>query len=194
MNRPLKTSVVRIFLAVLVIGLALFARWILSLSSLSLIPFDFLTGRAVTASLEYDPRKSPLPLTCASGRRIYHSWIRYYSFQADFRDVCKAADTELLALGFRVRTYSAEGCRHRIYTINEAALRETVAIIEGQRFVGPQNGQLHQSSIAEACKRERRDGWVTVRIERDRLPLWPPRYLLYRLKSRLQAASQQMFN
>ena len=188
MKRPLKISVVGIFLTVLVVGLALLSLWISSLSSLSLIPFDFLSGRAVTACIEYDPRKSPFPITCASGAPIYHSWIQYYSFEANFSDVCKAADAELLALGFRARTYSTEGYKDRIYTLNEATSLKTVIIFERQRFVGTQSAQLQQSSIAGTYRRERRNGWVTVRIERDRLPLWPPRYLLYRLKRLIQAA------
>jgi hypothetical protein len=194
MKRSLKISAFGIFLVVFVVGLALLGLWISSLSSLSLMPFDFLNGRVITASLEYDPRKSPLPITCASGTPIYHSWIQYYSFEADFSDICKAADAELLALGFRACTHSTEGYKDRIYTLNKAALTKTVIIFERLRFVGPQSAQLQQSSIAGTYRRERRDGWVTVRIERDRLPLWPPRYLLYRLKSRLQVAKWRMFN
>jgi hypothetical protein len=159
-----------------------------------LMSLDFLNGRAITASIESDPRKSPLAVTAASGAPIYHSWIQYYSFEADFSDLCKAADAELLALGFRARTHSTEGYKYRIYIINEATSRKTVIIFERQRFVGTQNAQLRQSSIAETYRRERRDGWVTVRIERNRLPLWLPRYLLYRLKRRLQAVSRQIVN
>jgi hypothetical protein len=194
MNRPLKISVVGIFLTVFVVGLALLGLWISSLRSLPLLPLDFLKGRAVTACIEYDPRKSPLTITCASGAPAYHSWIQYYSFEADFSDICKAADDELLALGFTARTYSTEGYRDRIYTLNEAALAKTVIIFQRQRLVGPQSAQLQQSSIAGTYRREHKDGWITVRISRSRLPLWPPRYLLYRLKRLLQAASRQVAN
>ena len=174
---------------VLVVGLALLGLWILSRRSPPLMSFDFLNGRAVTARIESDPRKSPF-----ASIHQYYSWIQYYSFQADFSDVCKAADAELLALGFNTHTHSIEGYKYRTYVLNEAASGKTVIIFDRQRFVGPPSVQLPNSSIAEAYRRERRDGWVTVKIERGRIPLWPPRYLLYRLKRRLQAASRQMVN
>jgi hypothetical protein len=177
-------------LTVLVVGLTLLGLWISSLGPMPLMSLDFLNGRTITASIEFDPRKSPFPVTCASGAPIYHSWIQYYSFEADFSDVCKAADTELLALGFRAHTHSTKGYKYRTYMLSKATSVKTVIISERQRFVGPQSAQLLKFSISETYRRERRDGWVTVRIERDRLPLWPPRYLLYRLKRRLQAASQ----
>jgi len=190
MKKPLKISVVGIFLTVFVVGLVLLGLWISSVGFPPLVSFDFLNNRAVTASIEFDPRKSPFPVTCASGAPIYHSWIQYYSFEADFSDVCKATDAELLALGFKARTRSTEGYKSRIYMIDKATSVKTVIISERQRFVGPQSAQLLKFSIAETYRRERIDGWVTVRIARNRLPLWPPRYLLYRLKRRLQAASQ----
>jgi len=191
MKRSLKIFTVGIFLTVLVVGLVLFRLWISSFRPPSLISLDFLYGRAITASIESDPRKSPLAVTAASGAPIYHSWIQYYSFEADFSDLCKAADAELLTLGFRARTRSTDGYKYRIYIIDEATSSRTVIIFERQRVVGTQNAQLQQSSIARTYRRERRDGWVTVRIERDRLPFWPPRYLLYRLKRYLQAAGWQ---
>jgi hypothetical protein len=190
MKMFLKIFAVGIFLTVLVVGLVLLELWISSVGFPPLVSFDFLKNRAVTASIEFDPHKSPFPVTCASGAPIYHSWIQYYSFEADFSDVCKAADAELLALGFRARIHSTEGCKSRIYMLDKATSVKTVIISERQRFVGPQSAQLPKFSIAETYRRERRDGWVTVRIERDRLPLWPPRYLLYRLKRCLQATSQ----
>ena len=191
MKRPLKISVIGIFLTVLVVGLALLGLWISSLGSLSSMSFDFLSGRAVTACIEYDPRKSPFDITGASGGPILHSWIQYYSFEADFSDLCKAADTELLARGFRAHTHSAKGYKYRIYTLDRTTSGRTVIIFDGQKFVGSQSAQLPKSSTAETHRRERKDGWVTVRIARGQLPLWPPRYLLYRLKMLLQAASRQ---
>ena len=147
--------------------------------------FDFLKGRAVAARVEYDPRQSPF-----ASIHQYYSWVQYYSFEADFSDVCKAADAELLALGFSARTHSIEGYKHRTYMLNRATSGKTVIIFDRQRFVGPPSTQLPKSSIAEVYRRERRDGWVTVKIERGRIPLWPPRYLLYRLKRRLLAAKK----
>jgi hypothetical protein len=185
-KKSLKISAVGIFLAVLVIGLAMLTLWISSLRTPPLISFDFLKGRAMVAHIESDPRKSPF-----ASIHDYYSWVQYYSFEADFSDVCKAADAELLALGFRVRTHSIEGYKYRIYMLNGATSGKTVIIFDRQRFFGPHSAQLQQSSIAEACRRERRDGWVTVKIERGRIPLWPPRYLLYRLKRHLQVAGWQ---
>ena len=194
MKRFLKIFAVGIFLTVLVGGLALLRFWISSLSSPPLISLDFLNGRAITASFESDPRKSPFAVTAASGGPIYHSWIQYYSFEADFSNVCEAADAELLVLGFRARTHSTEGYKYRTYMLNKSTLRKTVIIFDRQKFVGPPSAQLPTSSVAKMYRRERRDGWITVRIERDRLPLWPPRYLLYRLKRHLQAISRQVVN
>lgn len=189
MKRFSKISAIWISLAVFVVGIALLGLWISSLRLPPLASFDFLKGRAVTASIEFDPCKSPFPVTRASGAPIYHSWIQYYSFEADFSDLCKAADDELLALGYRASTHSTEGYKDRMYILDKATSVKTVIIFERQRFVGPQNAQLQQPEIAKTCKRERRDGWVIVRIERDRLPLWPPRYLLYRLKRFSQMAT-----
>ena len=181
MKRSLKISSIGLFLAVLVVGLALLGLWISSLRTPPLMSFDFLKGRAVEVRVEHDPRKSPF-----ASIHDYYSWVQYYSFEADFSDVCKAADAELLALGFRARTHSIEGYKHRIYMLNEAASGKTVIIFDRQRFVGPPSAQLPKSSIAGAYRRERRDGWVTVKIERGRIPSWPPRYLLYRLKNRFR--------
>jgi hypothetical protein len=189
MKRSLKISSVGIFLTVFVVGPALFGLWISSLRSLSLMSLDFLNSRAVTANIEYDPRKSPFGITGASGAPIYHSLIQYYLFEADFSDLCKAADTELLARGFRAHTHSAEGYKYRIYTLDKATSGKTVIIFDGQKFVEPQSVQLPKSSTAETHRRERKDGWVTVRIARGHLPLWPPRYLLYRLKRFSQVAT-----
>jgi hypothetical protein len=183
MKRYLKISAIGIFLAILFVVLALLGLWISSLSSLSLMSFDFLNGRAVTACIEHDPRKSPFPVTCASGAPIYHSWIQYYSFEADFNDVCKAADAELLALGFKTHTISVERQKLRVYTLSKATSSKTVIVFDRQRFVGSPRVRLLQPLVA--------DGWVTVKISRGRLPLWPPRYLLYRLKKHLQVAGWQ---
>jgi hypothetical protein len=182
-----------IFLTILVVGLTLLRLRISSLRPPPLMSLDFLNGRAITASIESDPRKSPFAVTAASGAPIYqyYSWIQYYSFEADFSNVCEAADAELLTLGFRARTHSTEGYKYRVYIINKATSSRTVIIFERQRFVGPPSTQLPTSSVAKMYRRERRDGWVTVRIERYRLPLWPPRYLLYRLKRHLQATGWQ---
>jgi len=182
MKRFSKISLVGIFLTVLVAGLALPGLWISSLGSLPLMSLDFLKGRTITANIEYDPRKSPFPVTVASGPPICHSWIQYYSFEADFSDLCKAADAELLALGFRARTHSAKGYKYREYMLSKAASGKTVIIYDRQNFVGPPSAQLPNSSIARMYRREFRDGWVTVRIELRRLPLWSPRYLMSRLK------------
>lgn len=183
MKRSLKISVIGILLAVLFVGFALLGLWISSLRP-PLMSFDFLNGRAVTASIESDPRKSPFPVTGALGFPIspYYSWIGYYSFEADFSDVSKDADAELLASGFKAVTLSMEPCKLRLYTFSKAASGKTIVIYEKRRFVESPSAQLAQPLIA--------DGWVTVRTERWRIPLWPPRYLLYQLKRRLQAASQ----
>jgi hypothetical protein len=193
MKRSLKIFTVGIFLTVLVVGLTLLRLWISSLRPPPLMSLDFLNGRAITASIEYDPRKSPFAITAASGAPIYqyYSWIQYYSFEADFSNVCEAANAELLVLGFRARTHSTEGYKYRTYMLNKSTLRKTVVIFDRQKFVGPPSAQLPTSSVAKMYRRERRDGWITVRIERDRLPLWPPRYLLYRLKRHLQVAGWQ---
>ena len=153
MKRSLKIFTVGIFLTVLVVGFVLFRFWISSLRPPPLMSLDFLKGRAITASYESDPRKSPFAVTAASGAPIYHSWIQYYSFEADFSDLCKAADAELLALGFRARTHSTEGYKYRVYIINKATSSRTVIIFERQRFVGTQNAQLQQSSIARSYRR-----------------------------------------
>ena len=186
MKRSLKIFSIGIFLAVLVVGLALLGLWISSLRTPPLMSYDFLKGRAVVARLEHDPRKSLF-----SSIHDYYSWVQWYSFEADFSDVCEAADDELLALGFTARTHSTEGYKYRIYVLNKVNSGKTVIIFDRQRFVGPPSEQLPGSSITGAYRRERIDGWVTVKIERGRIPSWPPRYLLYRLKKRLQAASWQ---
>ena len=172
------------FLVVLVVGLALLRIWISSLRPPPLMLLDFLNDRSITASFEYDPRKSPFPITGASGAPISqcYSWIQYYSFEADFSDLCKAADAELLTLGFRARTHSIEGYKYRTYMLNKTTSGKTVIIFDRKKFVGPPSAQLPKSSITETYRRECKDGWITIRIERRRLPLWPPRYLLYRLK------------
>ena len=184
MKRSFKISAVGIFLAVLVAGLGPLGLWISSLGPPPLMSFDFLKGRAVAAHIENDPRKSPF-----ASIHDYYSWVQYYSFEAGFSDVCKAADAELLALGFRAHTHSIEGYKYRTYVLNETTSGKTVIIFDRQRFVGSASAQLPKSSIGEGYVRERRDGWVTVKVERGRLLLWPPRYLLYRLKSRLQNGS-----
>jgi hypothetical protein len=188
MKRSLKISAFGIFLVILVVGLALLGLWISSLRTPPLMSFDFLNGRAITASFEYDSCESPFPVTGALGFPIspFYSWIQYYSFEADFSDVCKAADAEFFALGFKAVTLSMGTCKLRLYTFSKAASGKTVVIYEKRRFVESPSAQLVQPLIA--------DGWVTVRYERWRIPLWPPRYLLYRLKRCLQAASRQMFN
>lgn len=171
---------------VLVVGLALLRLWISSLGSLSLMSFDLLNDRTITASFESDPRKSPFPITGASGPPINHLWIQYYSFKADFSDVCKAADAELLELGFKAHTLSRDQWKIRVYSFSKAASSKVVFIYEKRRFV--------KSLISNDYTLEFGDGCVTVKISRGRLPLWPPRYLLYRLKKLLQATSRQMFN
>jgi hypothetical protein len=183
MIRSLKIFVVGIFLTVLVVGLALLRLWISSLIPTTLMSLDVLNGRAVTASFESDPRKSPFPVTAASGAPIYqyYSWIQYYSFEADFSEVCRAADAELLALGFKAHTSSMERWKLRVYTLSRATSSKTVVIYDRRRFVKSPSMQLPQPSVA--------DGWVTVKITRGRLPLWPPRYLLYRLKRFSQVAT-----
>lgn len=186
MKRFLKISAIGIFPAGFAVGLALLALWISSLRTQPLMSYNFLNGRALVARLEHDPRKSPF-----SSIHDYYSWVQWYSFEADFSDVCEAADTELLALGFTARTHSIEGYKYRIYMLNKVNSGKTVIIFDRQRFVGPPRAQLSKSSINEAYRRERIDGWVTVKIGRGRIPSWPPRYLLYRLKNRLQAAGWQ---
>ena len=181
MKRPLKISAVAIFLVVLVVGLALLRLWISSLRPPPLMSLEFLKGRAVVARVEHDPRKSPF-----TSIHDYHSWFRFYSFKADFGDVCKAADEELLAIGFKAHTISVERQKFRVYTLNKATSSKTVIIFDRQIFIGSPSAQLPRPSVA--------DGWITVRIERGWIPLWPTRYLLYRLKRLLQAASRQMFN
>jgi len=184
MKRSLKITAIGIFLAILIVRLTLLGLWISSLSSLSLMSFDFLKDRAVTACIEHDPRKSPFPITGASGASIYLSWIQYYSFEGDFSDVCKAADAELLALGFKAHTSSMKRWKLRVYAFSKATSGETVVIYDRRRFVKSPSSQLPQPLVV--------DGWVTVKVSRRRLPLWPPRYLLYRLKRRLRATGWQM--
>ena len=171
---------VGIFLTVLVVGLALLRFWISSTGPPSLMSLDFLNGRAITANIESDPRRSPFAVTAASGAPTYqyYSWIQYYSFEADFSEICKAADTELLALGFRARTSSRKGYKYRIYMHDKAASNKTIIIYGRRRLVKSPGAQLPQPSVAE--------GWVTVKISRGRLPFWPSRYLLYRFKRYLQ--------
>jgi hypothetical protein len=159
---------------VLVVVIALLGRWISSLGSPPLMSLDFLKGRAVTANIEYDPRKLPFTITCASGGPAYHSWIQYYSFEADFSDLCKAADAELLALGFKAGTLSRDQRKIRVYSFSKATSSKVVYIYEKRRFV--------KSLFSDDYTLEFGDGCVTVKISRRRLPLWPPRYLLYRLK------------
>lgn len=187
-KRSLKISAIGIFLAVLVVGLALLRPWVSSLRPPPSMSFDFLKGRAITASFESDPRKSPFSITGASGAPIYqyYSWTQYYSFEADFSDVCKAADAELLALGFKACTSSMVRQKIRVYTFSKAASGKAIVIYDRRRYV--------KSLISDDYKLEFGDGWVTVRIFRGRLPLWPPRYLLYRLKKRLQVATWKMVN
>jgi hypothetical protein len=186
MKRSVKIVVIGISLAVLFVGLVLFGLWISSLRSPALMSFDFLKGRAVVARQEADPRKSLF-----ASIHDYHSWIQYYSFEADFSDVCKAADAELLPLGFYARTHSTDGNKHRTYTLNKVNSGKSVMIFQRERFVGSPNAQSPESPNPKAFRRERSDGWVTIKIERGRIPLWPPRYLWYRLKWRLQAAGWQ---
>ena len=175
MKRPLKISAVAIFLTVLIFGLALLGLWISSLGSPPLMSLDFLKGRVVAARIEHDPRKSPF-----ASIHDYHSWFQFYSFKADFGDICKAADEELLVLGFKTHTISVERQKFRVYMLNKATSSKTVIIFDRQRFIGFPGAQLPRPSVA--------DGWVTVKISRGQLPLWPPRYLLYRLKRLLLAA------
>ena len=184
MKRSSKISASAIFLTALVVGLVLLGLWISLLRPPASLSFDFLKGRAVVAGMDYDPRKSPF-----ASIHDYYSRVRYYSFEADFSDVCKAADGELLALGFSARTHSIEGCKYRTYMLNEAASGQTIIIFGRQRFVVSASAQLPKPSSAEAYGRERRDGWVTVKISQGQLPVWPPRYLLYRLKRCFQAAA-----
>ncbi len=185
MKRSLKIFVIGIFLTVLVVGFALLRFWISSLRPPPLMSLDFLNGRAITANIEYDPRKSPFAVTAASGAPIYqyYSWIQYYSFEADFSDLCKAADAELLALDFKAHISSMERQKLRVYILSKATSSKTVVIYDRRRFVKSPSAQLPQPSVA--------DGWVTVKISRGRLPLWPSRYLLYRLKRHLQVAGWQ---
>jgi len=185
MRRSLKIFAVGIFLTVLVVGLTLIRLWISSPEPPPLMSLDFLNGRAITANIESDPHKSPFAVTAASGAPIYqyYSWIQYYSFEADFSEICKAADTELLALGFRARTSSREEYTYRIYMHDKATSNKTVVIYGRRRFVKSPGAQLPQPSVA--------DGWVTVKISRVRLPFWPPQYLLYRLKKLLQVTTSR---
>ncbi len=186
MKRSLKISLIGVFPAALVVGLVLLGLWISSLRTPPLMSYNFLNGRALVARLEHDPRKSLF-----SSIHDYYSWVQWYSFEADFSDICKAADAELLALGFTARTHSIEEYKYRIYMLNEVNSGKTVIIFDRQRFVGPPSAQLQKSSITGAYRRERIDGWVTIKISRGQIPSWPPRYFLYRLKNRLQAAGWQ---
>jgi hypothetical protein len=147
-----------------------------------LMSLDFLKGRTITASIEYDPRKSPFPITDALDVPIYPSSIQFYSFEADFSDVCMAADTELLALGFQTMTLSIERYKLRLYSLSKAASGEIVFIYEKRRLLESPSGQLAQPLIT--------DGWVTVRTQQWRIPSWPPGHLLYKLKRHLQAAGR----
>jgi hypothetical protein len=178
MKRSLKIFTVGIFLTVLVVGLALLGLWISSLIPTTLMSFDFLNGQAVTTRIESDPRKSSFV-----SRHEYYSWIQWYSFEADFSDVCRAANAELLALSFKARTISMERWKLRVYALSKATSSKTVVIYDRRRFVKSPSAQLPQPSVAY--------GWVTVKISRGRLLLWPPRYLLYRLKKLLQVATSR---
>ena len=139
---------VGIFLAVLVVGLALPRLWTSSPEPPPLMSLDFLNGRAITASTEFDPRKSPFAVTAASGPPIsYCSWTQWYSFKADFSDVCEAADAELLPLGFRARTHATRGDKYRIYTFDKPASGKSVIIKERRRFVKSSSAQFPQPLI-----------------------------------------------
>jgi len=177
MKRFSKSSAIKLFAVVVIVsGLALLGFWIWSHKPPSLMSLDFLKGRAVTACNESDPRKSPLAVTAASsGEPIYRycSRTQYYSFEANFSDVCKAADTELLPLGFKARTYP----KQRLYLRHKSTSGKTVVIYYGRRYVKSKAAHRWESG----------DGWVTVTVYQGRLPLWPPRYLLYRLKKQARA-------
>ncbi len=185
MKRFSKNSVIKLFAAaVIVFGLVLLELWVWLLKPPSLTSLDFLKGRAVTACIESDPRKSPLAVTGASGEPIYYcSRAQYYSFKANFSDVCKAADAELLPLGFKTRTYP----KHWVYSLRKNTLDKTVVIHNGRRFVKSMSAHTQESSFRHGYAWESGDEWVTVVISRGRLPLWPPRYLLYRLKKQARA-------
>jgi len=185
MKRFSRCSAIKIFAAaVIVVGLALLGLWIRLFKPPSLMSLDFLKGRAVTADIESDPRKSPLAVTGASGEPIYYcSRAQYYSFKANFSDVCKAADAELLPLGFKTRTYP----KHWVYSLRKNTLDKTVVIHNGRRFVKSTSAHRQKSSFRHGYAWESGDGWVTVTVYRGRLPLWPPRYLLFRLKKQARA-------
>ena len=185
MKRFLIIFLVGIFLTILFVELPLLRFWISSLGPPPLMSLDFLNGRAITANIEYDPRKSPFAVTAASGAPIYqyYMWKQYYSFEADFSDLCKVADTELLALGFKAHTSSMKRRKSRVYTLSKATSSKTVVIYDRRRFVKSPSARFPRPLVA--------DGWITVQISRGRLPLWPPRYLLYRLKKLLQVTTSR---
>ncbi len=187
MKRLSTSSTIKLFsVVVIVFGFALLGLWVWLFKPPSLMSLDFLKGRAITADIESDPRKSPLAVTGASGGPIYYcSRAQYYSFKANFSDVCKAADAELLSLGFKARTYP----KHWVYSLRKNTLDKTVVILNGRRFVKSTSAHRQESSFRHGYAWESGDEWVTVMISRGRLPLWPPRYFLYRLKRRLQAAA-----
>jgi len=196
--------------AVIVVGFALLGLWISSLRTPPPISFDFLDGRVITVRIEEDP-----------GSTHYRSIREVYSFEADFNDLCDAADTELVAFGFGGYGSSAAFSipsvpTMRLYRISDSASGETTLVRIKKRTVfakspdpplRPENFifRLKRSLLSPRLRPgfvtadgptleqgyESKDGWVTVEILYFRLRSWPPQHLLYRLKMRWRAAGRQ---
>ena len=137
--------------------------------------FDFLNGRRMTTQIERDPAGSA------------YRTVRYvYSFPGDFNDVCAMADPELSAKGFKLSFRERRGVIQREYKLANAASRRPVVV----SIRGRQQVKVH--SRPESSRHSRPDrvlfhcrrGWVSVHVTRVHRRLWPPRHLLYHLRSR----------
>ena len=99
--------------------------------------------------------------------RRWRSKNYYYSFPADFNDICLNARAELISAGFLDRTHPPKKSLSRLYVLRGRFLRGQVAVLicKDHDYVGyedPKYARLHP-----------KDGWVTVEVVCVRR-LWIP--------------------
>jgi hypothetical protein len=167
-NRRFLTILIAVgILVVLVVVPALLLRRAMS--------FDFLNGRRMTTQIERDPAGSA------------YRTVRYvYSFPGDFDDVCAMADPELSAKGFKISFRERRGVIQREYRLSSpGSPRFTVVSIRGRQQVKVHSTpELSRNSGRARVLFHYRRGWVSVHVTRVHRRFWPPRHLLYHLRSR----------
>jgi len=154
----MKKFVIKISLAFIVIAVVLLI--LLGLRSRdSFIPsYRFLGGRNPTV---YKDVKTQGVNKCY-----------YYSFEADFNDVCLSADAELIGAGFVVRTNIGKSLSGNEYSIRNYMQKNRFP--RGPVWIVIQNNREYiENPISKRNAFVEKDGWVVVMFTYWRNWRWP---------------------